>query len=438
MSIHQTKSDFFGFHVLKKKLYDPFNFSLVSQIFSYALNLFCLVVLGGLTARYLGPEKLGILSYASAVITILVPFMNLGINKSLPVLIAENTNLSQLTSTSLAIELIAGLFICIILIPVGIYSSTPCILLLFYFYFLARFLSVISNILRANLLNQTLGTLISKISMLGTLLLCLTTSIALYLKVDYIYFAALMIPSQALIFIALLSSTRDSLQLFRFKNVKFNVATSLLKRGLPMMFSAVFMAIILKSDVIIIEWILGPKQVGYYSPAIVAVTSLYFLPQIASQTFTPRLTNDNKAKANKLYYYRLSWIIGLTLFVINISILPLLVSIVYGNQYQESLQIVRYLAPLGLLYTLQFAQISFLNSQGFVDIVFKGNLLSACINIGLNLSLISIFGLKGVALSSAISVALGLSVVAFFDERSKNEIIKFWLLPFYYLFPKRI
>ena len=52
--------------------------------------------------------------------------------------------------------------------------------------------------------------------------------------------------------------------------------------------------------------------------------------------------------------------------------------------------------------------------------------------------LISIFGLKGVAIASAISIALGLTAVAIFDERSKHEIIKLWLLPFRYLSPKNV
>ena len=435
---HPAKFNSLRLQSLKKKLSDPFYFSFVSLYFSNILSLVIKIVLGGLVARYLGPKNLGVLSYASAIITISVPFMHLGIRKSLPVLIAKNTNLMQLTSTSFAIELIAGLLICIFLIPIGIYSSGPYILLLLYLYFLARFIDVISFTLQANLFNQTLGSFVSKTNLIGTSVLVLTTSIALFFKLDFIYFAALQIPSQLICFLVLYFSTKDRFQLFRFKNIKLNVAASLLKRGLPMMFSAIFMSIILKSDVIIIESILGPTQVGYYSPAVVAITSLYFLPQIASQIFTPRLTNNINSKSNTLSYYRFSWAIGTALLLLNISILPYFVNLVYGNQYQESLQIVRYLAPLGFMYTLQTAQVTYLNVNGFVDIVFKGNLLSAAMNVALNLALISIFGLKGVAIASAISIALGLTAVAIFDERSKHEIIKLWLLPFRYLSPKSV
>ena len=435
---HPANLDSLILQSLKKKLSDPFYFSFVSLYFSNILSLVIKIVLGGLVARYLGPKNLGVLSYASAIITISVPFMHLGIRKSLPVLIAKNTNLMQLTSTSFAIELIAGLLICIFLIPIGIYSSGPYILLLLYLYFLARFIDVISFTLQANLFNQTLGSFVSKTNLIGTSVLVLTTSIALFFKLDFIYFAALQIPSQLICFLVLYFSTKDRFQLFRFKNIKLNVAASLLKRGLPMMFSAIFMSIILKSDVIIIESILGPTQVGYYSPAVVAITSLYFLPQIASQIFTPRLTNNINSKSNTLSYYRFSWAIGTALLLLNISILPYFVNLVYGNQYQESLQIVRYLAPLGFMYTLQTAQVTYLNVNGFVDIVFKGNLLSAAMNVALNLALISIFGLKGVAIASAISIALGLTAVAIFDERSKHEIIKLWLLPFRYLSPKSV
>ena len=90
---NEAKFHLLSLQYLKQKIYDPFLFH-CRTIFSYILNLVVLVILGGLTARYLGPEKLGLLSYASAVITVLVPFMDLGINKSLPVLLASNKSIS--------------------------------------------------------------------------------------------------------------------------------------------------------------------------------------------------------------------------------------------------------------------------------------------------------------------------------------------------------
>ena len=150
-----------------------------------------------------------------------------------------------------------------------------------------------------------------------------------------------------------------------------------------------------------------------------------------ANTFIPRLV-DNSFDTNLEIsrYFRLSWLVGLILLFFNIALLPSLINIIYGDQYLESLRVIIYLAPAGLAYVLQMALTTYLNSRGFVNIIFKGNLISALLNIILNLFLIPAFGIYGAAIASSLSLVTGLFIVSLLDKRSQSSTANLLCTPF--------
>ena len=404
--------------------------SLISQILSYAFNLSVLVGIGGLTARYLGPENLGLINYASAVATLLTPFIHLGINKSLPIFLAKEDSASDLMFTSFVIELSMSILLCILIFAVGFNRVNLLTILLIYFAFAAQFLGNISNIFKAYLLNFHKGTLLARVNLYSSIFFCLISGLSLLLKADLLIFGSLVFFKQ------LFSLALFSLFSLRFKRIRlprfnYNQFVALIRRGLPLIFASFCMVLILKSDVVMIEWFLGPTKVGLYVPAVTSITALYFIPQVMANTFIPRLV-DNSFDTNLEIsrYFRLSWLVGLILLFFNIALLPSLINIIYGDQYLESLRVIIYLAPAGLAYVLQMALTTYLNSRGFVNIIFKGNLISALLNIILNLFLIPAFGIYGAAIASSLSLVTGLFIVSLLDKRSQSSTANLLCTPF--------
>ena len=76
------------------------------------------VLVGGLTARYLGPETLGLISFVYSLTAIVSPLGNLGVRDSLAVLLCNDSHPENLTSTAFFIELAGSIFVAILIVPI--------------------------------------------------------------------------------------------------------------------------------------------------------------------------------------------------------------------------------------------------------------------------------------------------------------------------------
>ena len=72
------------------------------------------LIIGMLTARYLGPANYGILNYAVSIVAFMLPIMQLGLNQTLVKELIDNPeNENEIIGTSILINIFMSLF-CII------------------------------------------------------------------------------------------------------------------------------------------------------------------------------------------------------------------------------------------------------------------------------------------------------------------------------------
>ena len=70
----------------------------------------------------------------------------------------------------------------------------------------------------------------------------------------------------------------------------------------------------MKSDLVMLEFLRGPADVGQYSVASRVAESLYFLPIVLARTFTPKLGHSSENFRSDLEVrrlYRVAWQWGL-------------------------------------------------------------------------------------------------------------------------------
>lgn len=408
---------------------DRLRYSLSSQVASKVFQLLVTIGIGGWTARYLGPAELGKLSYVAALVGILSPLGSLGVKGSLSALLCEINPLPGLVSTAFCIELIGTLLIGIVLIPFALLSGDPLIGALFGFAILSNLFGS-SEVLEAELLNRHRGTVIARTGFIQVFSGALFSVVALLARAPLLAFGGIQFLQSIVKFALLFHAV--AIQSFNawLASASLAAAKPLIRRGWPLMLSGFAIMIYMKSDQVMLEWLRGAQEVGQYSVAVRVAESLYFLPLVIGETFTPRLKHGLESKDLRdvasmtlKQLYRIAWILGLSMTIGTAVLLPPLLLLVFGHQYDDSAHALKFLAPAGFAVATGCASGAWLNVNGYADHLAKRTSIGAVVNIVLNFWLIPSFGIVGAAIATSISYIMSVFLYGLFDSRTKSNTL---------------
>jgi PST family polysaccharide transporter len=122
-------------------------------------------------------------------------------------------------------------------------------------------------------------------------------------------------------------------------------------------------------------------------------------------------------------------VLGIAMVLITAVFLPPFLLLIFGKQYQESVQALQFLAPAGFAVAIGCASGAWLNLNNFGDILLGRTLLGATINIVLNLILIPRHGMVGAAIATSVSQLVAANLLESLDSRTRVNH-RFLLFPF--------
>lgn len=410
---------------------DRLRHSLLSQGAAKLFSLLVAIGIGGWTARYLGPQQLGTLTYAAALVGLLGPLGNLGVKGSLSALLCEKNPLPGLLGSALLIEIIGTIVIAILLIPFAFYADNTTLFGLLLFGILGNLMRS-SEIFEIEILNRGQGTKLARIGTIQTTFGAIFSSIFIILQSPLIFFGALPAIKETIKSLLLITSAKAINLVLLLQQANWKTCLALIKRGWPLILSGLSIVIYMKSDQIMLEWIKGSADLGQYSVAVKLSESLYFLPVLLSRTFLPRIGRGSgifEKDINLRQLYRLAWVSGIGMSLTSIFLLPLVIPIVYGDKFIPATAALICLGPAAFSVSTGCASAAWLNTKGFQNIIAVRTALGAFTNITLNLLLIPFLGLIGAALATSISQFVSVFALGLFrKETSKN--LKNLLFPF--------
>ena len=408
---------------------DRLSHSLVSQVASRIFQILIVIGIGGWSARYLGPTALGKLSYVASLVGILSPIGSLGVKDSLTALLCDSSPLPGLVSSAFCIELLGTVLIGIAIVPFAVLARDPLVSILFGLAIIANFFNS-TEVLEVDLFNNHKGVAVARVGFLQALAGALFALMALLTHAPLVVFGAL--PTMQSIVKAILLFFNSSIHSAErwLSAASLVAAKRLLSRGWPLVLSGFAISIYMRSDQVMLQWLKGAADVGQYSVAVRVAESLYFLPVILSQTFAPRLGAMVAAEAivqnqrsTLKAFYRLAWILGLVMSLGTVAVLPPLLLLVFGDQYEPSVLALKYLAPAGFAVAAGCASGAWLNVNGQVHHLAKRTAFGAICNIALNFCLIPSFGIAGAAAATSCSQVLSVYAYGLIDSSTKSNII---------------
>ena len=381
------------------------------------------VIVAALVARYLGPDKFGLINYAISIIAFLSGGVGLGLDT---IVVRELSGMAtgrdRILGSALILRIVAGL-VAMVTAPLIVMLLQPD----------DRLAILLAAVMALTLPLQAIDTLelpfhsalksrtavaARSLGVLGTLsfrVLLLVT------RADLLWFAAAFLvekPIGAIILLRRLRETGERIGRWRFDR---NIAGTLLRQGWPLMVSGLIIMVYMRSDQILITGMLGATANGLYSAAVRLVEQIFVVPVIFSRSLAPKAMQLDEAAFMpyvRQVAVRMVWG-GIVLAVLLVIGSDPLVRLLYGAQYAPAIPVLRLLS-LNIVFLAYGAARSMIVLRFDLfkyDTLFIS--ISAAANVGLNYLLIPRYGIEGAVVGSIVAQAGMLVLMPLLHPRTR-------------------
>lgn len=367
------------------------------------------IFVGIWVARYLGPEQFGHFNYAISFVALFSAFSALGLDS---IIVRELVNCekkkNKLLGTAFTLKLVAAILVFILIIFSLFISSsendTSVLALLIASATLFQSFNVIDFYFQSKVLSKfvvycnTVGLLLS--SLLKVVLILNEAPLVAFALV--ISFDSLIL-ALGLIYFYIKSGERINCWSFDYSDAKY-----LLKNSWPLVLSSIVVSIYMKVDQVMLGNMLGNEPVGQYAAAVRLSEVWYFIPVVIASSLFPSIINAQKT-SRKLYLQRLQHlndlmvILALTIAIPTTFLGHWVVSVLYGNAYGQSANVLIIHIWASLFMFMSVASGKFLTADNQVTKIFYRNVAGLLINLTLNYMLIPTYGIEGAAVATLIS-----------------------------------
>ncbi len=400
------------------------------------LRLFVGVFIGAWVARYLGPDKYGLLSYSLSFVGLFSVLATFGLDNILVrELVKDKEKEGVLLGTSLLLKLI-GSIIVILLLSCAINfvsdeASTNTLVLIIGSATVFQSFNVVDLYFQS----KTMSRYVVYVNIIALLISSLLKIFFISINAPLIYFAFIIlfdnfIVALGFIYFFLSFYSKDkSLKLFlNYFKFDINVAISLLKDSWPLMFSGLLISIYMKIDKIMIKEFLGNQAVGEYSVAALLSELWYFIPLMIVSSLYPAIVNAKKI-SNELYLKRLQNLYDLMVWLAILIAFPVMfmsdyiIDLLYGQEFSNAAATLTIHIWTGVFVFLGVAFGSFLNTENYNKKYLFKSFIGALTNITLNYYLIPVYGISGAAMATLIGQFTSNYLTDFLDKDLHQQLL---------------
>lgn len=379
------------------------------RIVKLALNLF----VGVLIARHLGPANFGLLSYGQVLMTLLLPVATFGMPEILVrELSRSKRDPDRIIATALVLRLAFAVvaLACIIGLAFILRHDNKLAILVIASYglsFIPQSFDVIES--RFQSLNRV--KVISSIRMVNTVVFSAVRLGALLMDMSVVWFA-LLYSVEILVFsiVSVIVSRRQGLRV-RATLWDTAEARSLVKDSLPLMIRLVAIGVYMRIDQVMIQHILGARDLGIYSAATRISEIWYFVPVAIVAAAAPNLTRRYEESVvgytgELQRLLRIMVAMSVVVAVLMTAFSSLVVPLLFGHAYAEAAPVLAIQAWAGVFVAVGVATSPWFVNTGLMRYGVYQAVAGMITSICANFILLPIYGLIGSAISLVISYAV--------------------------------
>ena len=381
-------------------------------------------------ARYLGPERFGLLSYSLSFVMLFSSLASFGLDDILVrELVKRPQQRKNLLGTVFWLKVcgtvVMGIAIALVLQFKSEDQQTYWMIGLITIGFLFQTTNVVDFYFQSQVQ--------SKFAVRAQALQLLITSIfKIYLvwsQAELIWFAFALMLDQAVVAVLFLLVYRWQIELFPLFSFRWIQAKKLMKDAWPLIFAGMVVSVYMKIDQVMLKEMLDAKAVGIYAAAVKLCEAWYFVPTAVIASLFPAVIEARK-KSEPLYEKRVQKLYDLMVWGALLVALPTtlladwVIYIFYGVDYQEAADVLKLYIWAGVFVSLGGASSKWLIAENLARYSFYMTALGAILNIVCNYFLIPIYGIRGAAIATLISYGTAAYLsLALFDKTRNN----FWI-----------
>jgi O-antigen/teichoic acid export membrane protein len=385
---------------------------------------------GVYVARYLGPQRFGLLSFALSFIALFSPVATLGLDQIvIRTLVQDSETKKNILGTAFLLKIAGSLSLLVIIyIIVHLSTAEDRTMLLIMILALSIFFQSF-NVIDLYFESQVIAKFSSCAkfgAMFGSSMLKVWL---IWIQAPLLWFAWAFVLENALLSIFLVffyNAKKSRIYRWRFKK---KLAFDLLHNSWPLILSSLAIMVYMRIDQVMIKAILDSKSVGNYAVAVKISEAFYFIPLAINSSLFPaivKLKQDNdrlyKNRLQKLYDL-MTWL-GISIALPTTILADYLIRFLFGEQFLSAAGVLKIHIWACVFVFLGNACAKWFIAENLQRYFLYRTLSGAILNVILNLAFIPKFGIIGAAYSTVISYFLAFYLsMAFFKPSRKN----FWL-----------
>lgn len=410
----------------KTKVFNNAKWIILCKIVQSVLQL----VVGMLSARYLGPSNYGLINYAASIVAFALPIMKLGFDAVIVYELVESPEKEgEIMGTSLCFNLLSGaacilgvssfaavanmgdtqtLLICALYSTSIIFAALEMIQYWFQYKLLSRYSSVVM--------------LVSYVAVSAYKIFLLATGKSVYWfalshSIEYGIIGALLIA---------IYKKRGGGRL----SVSLARAKSMFAKSKHYILAALMVVVIQNTDHIMLTEMVGRAENGYYSAAITCTSVCQFVFVAIMDSFRPVILaakNENRQKYenNLSQLYSIVIYLSLAQSVVFTVAARLIILLLYGADYMAAVPVLQILVWYCAFSFMGTVRNIWLLAEGKQRLLPAINLTGAVFNVALNAVMIPLWGACGAAFASLLTQVFTNFVLGFIIKpmRENNRLI---------------
>ena len=382
------------------KVFKNAKWIIVCKIIQSVLQL----IVGMLSARYLGPSNYGLISYATSITAFAIPFMKLGFDSYLVHSLVESPEKEgEIMGTSLVMNVVSGFFCIGGVVGFAFFANagekeTVLVCLIYSLSLIFGALEMIQYWFQYKLKSKY-----SSLVMLASyFIVCIYKILLLIFSKSVYWFAVVHSLEYGLVALGLI--------LIYFKSggrlsFSFSTGKALFSRSKHYILASLMIVVIQNTDHIMITEIVGKSENGLYSAAITCTVVVQFVYYAIIDSFRPvilenKKNNSEEYKTNISQLYGLIFYMSLAQCIVFFALAKLIVSILYGAEYMGTVPILRILVWYFIFSVMGSVRNVWILAEQKQKYLWRINITGAVLNIILNAILIPNYGACGAAFAS--------------------------------------
>jgi len=363
---------------------------------------------GVFVARYLGPEQFGALNFITAFVGLFASIAGLGLDVILvKELVQFPERKNQLLGTAFVLKVFGAILMWGAILLVLLFTQhdavTKALICIVAFGSVFQAFDVVDFHYQAIVRSD----LIVKVKLILIVISSAVKLWLIYINASMAWFAAVIT------FDLFLQAIGYSIIFYRNSGSfavwagDISTAKGLLKKSWPLILSGVVISVYMGIDKVMINEMLGPEEVGFYSIAVIITSIFYFIPTVITQSIYPYIIEVKSDTS--LYFSTLQkihdayFILGAVITAGVLLVSDWVVTFLYGEAFAPSIEIlnVYIFAVIFIFHGAIRGHFYILENKQLLATMFR--VIGLLINILLNFLFIKEFGVIGAAYATVIS-----------------------------------